>query len=69
MLQYYARFLPNLSTILNPLNELLQKNKQWKWTAQCETAFKFAKDHVLSGGEETPIAFAFIIFITYTNRT
>ena len=48
MLQYYARFLPNISIIFNPLNELLQKNKHWKWTAQCETAFKLAKEQLLS---------------------
>jgi len=42
MLQYYARFLLSLSTILNSLNEVLQKNKHWTWTFQYETTFKLA---------------------------
>ncbi len=43
MLQYYSRFLPNLSTMLNPLNNLLQNNVKWEWNERCKTAFKQAK--------------------------
>ena len=32
LLNYYRNFLPHLATILQPLNELLQKGKKWNWT-------------------------------------
>lgn len=32
MLNYYAKFLPNLSTELFPLYSLLHKGTQWVWT-------------------------------------
>ena len=32
--------LPNLSTTLNPLNELLHKDIKWRWSAAAEKAFK-----------------------------
>ena len=31
---YYNRFLPNLLTVVHPLNQLLENNHQWKW--KCE---------------------------------
>eukprot|EP00731_Ephydatia_muelleri_P002173 Em0001g2173a len=34
MINYYSKFIPNLATLLNPLNELLRKDVQWKWTDQ-----------------------------------
>ena len=43
LLQYYGKFIPNLSTMINPLNALLLKNQPWKWTNDCEQAFKEAK--------------------------
>ncbi|XP_051782565.1 uncharacterized protein K02A2.6-like [Erpetoichthys calabaricus] len=43
MLNYYGRFIPDLSTILKALNELLNKEKQWQWTSACESAFQEAK--------------------------
>jgi len=30
MVNYYRKFLPNLSTVLTPLNELLKKDAEWK---------------------------------------
>ena len=47
MLNYYAKFIPNLSTLVQPLNALLQRSKQWKWSTNCARAFKEAK-HALS---------------------
>ena len=38
LLNYYRKFLPNLAAIIQPLNDLLQKNKQWKWTDECSQA-------------------------------
>ena len=43
----YNRFLPNLSTVAHPLNQLLE-NHQWKWTEQCETAFYNVKEMITS---------------------
>lgn len=43
-----SRFFPNLSFILSPLNALLCKGKVWKWTLECGTAFKEAKQQLLS---------------------
>ena len=45
---YYGSFIHNLSTMLHPLNSLLQKNGKWNWTAQCEEAFVAAKRSLIS---------------------
>ena len=44
LLNYYSKFVPNLSTILHPLNNLLKHGVKWRWTAECEAAFKLAKE-------------------------
>ncbi|XP_024890648.1 uncharacterized protein K02A2.6-like, partial [Temnothorax curvispinosus] len=43
MVNYYGRFIRNLSTMLTPLHELLQKGVNFKWTHKCEEAFERAK--------------------------
>ena len=43
LIHYYGKFMPNLSTLLHPLNELLKAESKWKWTAACDVAFKEAK--------------------------
>ena len=43
-LNYYRKFLPNLATILQPLNDLLQKDKKWSWSTECTNAVNTAKD-------------------------
>ena len=43
MLNYYGKFLPNLSTHLAPLYALLQKQSRWSWGSQQDKAFKKAK--------------------------
>ena len=43
LLQYYQKFLPNLATLLHPLNRLLQVKTSWCWTLSCEQAFQAAK--------------------------
>ena len=43
LLNYYGKFVPKLSTIVHPLNSLLQRSKQWQWTAECDRAFQQAK--------------------------
>ncbi|XP_048854231.1 uncharacterized protein K02A2.6-like [Brienomyrus brachyistius] len=48
MLNYYGRFIPDLATVLKPLNELLNKEKKWQWTSACESAFQEAKTRLVS---------------------
>ena len=40
---YYGKFLENLSTILAPLNRLLQDDIPWKWSRDCKEAFQKIK--------------------------
>ena len=48
LINYYGAFIPNLSSLLQPLHALLQKDTRWKWTEQCEQSFKAAKDSLTS---------------------
>lgn len=44
MIHYYDRFIPNLSSILKPLNTLLQKETKYEWSSNCEKSFQAAKE-------------------------
>ena len=44
MLNFYAKFLPNLSSLLHPLHLLLRDSQRWNWTIDCEKAFQSAKE-------------------------
>ena len=35
LLNYYGRFIPNLSTMLQPLNVLLKEKVKWEWSNKC----------------------------------
>ena len=48
MVNYYHRYLPDLSTELAPLHELLKKGTKWKWSVKQETAFQKSKDMLRS---------------------
>uniref|UniRef100_A0AAV2MR29 ribonuclease H n=1 Tax=Knipowitschia caucasica TaxID=637954 RepID=A0AAV2MR29_KNICA len=48
MINYYGRFMPDLATILQPLNALLHKGKKWQWTTGCEAAFRRVKELMVS---------------------
>ncbi len=48
LLNYYRMFLPNIATVLHPLNELLQDKRTWKWNFDCQSAFQTAKDLLTS---------------------
>ena len=48
LVNYYNRFLPNMSTVVHPLNQLLENNRQWKWTEQCKTAFHNVNEMITS---------------------
>jgi len=47
MVQYYARFLPDLATHLAPLHRLLQKEVKWSWGAEKEASFRVVKEMLL----------------------
>ncbi|XP_043911581.1 uncharacterized protein K02A2.6-like [Protopterus annectens] len=44
LLNYYNRFLPNLSTLLAPLHKLLRKEAQWSWQEEQDRAFEQSKE-------------------------
>lgn len=46
LVNYYHSFLPNLASMLGPLNKLLQNNKKWEWTSKCDDPF--AKELIIS---------------------
>ncbi|XP_057695377.1 uncharacterized protein K02A2.6-like [Corythoichthys intestinalis] len=48
LLNYYGRFIPNLASLLKPLHELLCKDVKWKWTNECNKAFRNAKNALIS---------------------
>lgn len=48
LLHYYGKFMPNLASFLHPLNTLLQSGVEWKWSADCESAFQKAKEMLTS---------------------
>ena len=43
LVNYYGKFLPDLSSVLAPLYSLLQKGTEWKWGADQQTAFAEVK--------------------------
>ncbi|KAL6461145.1 hypothetical protein MHYP_G00311110 [Metynnis hypsauchen] len=48
LLNYYNRFLPNLSTLLAPLHQLLRKDSKWNWQKEQEAAFEKSKKLIQS---------------------
>ena len=46
MLQYYGKFIPQLLTLLYPLNRLLRQEVKWEWSKECENVFKMAKQRL-----------------------
>lgn len=48
MINYYGKFVPKLSTILEPLYKLLRKDVEFIWSKDCERAFVDSKKIMLS---------------------
>lgn len=48
LINYYGKFLPNLSITLNPLYHLLKKDTRYLWDDKCEEAFKNCKGKLLN---------------------
>ena len=39
LMNYYGKFIPQISTHLSPLYKLLEKEQTWAWSKECETTF------------------------------
>ena len=48
MLNYYSKFLKNMSSLLGPMHALLKKNARWLWTRECQKSFEDSKIRLLS---------------------
>ena len=48
LLNYYAKFIPNVASLLHPLHTLLQHKRTWKWTKECAEVFSKAKQQLSS---------------------
>ncbi|XP_032888189.1 uncharacterized protein K02A2.6-like [Amblyraja radiata] len=48
LINYYHKFLPNLSAILYPLNGLLKSGVKWNWSLECVKAFADSKALITS---------------------
>ena len=48
MINYYQKCLPNLSSMLAPLNELLRKETRWHWGKEQMQAFQKSKEFLKS---------------------
>ncbi len=48
LVNYYAKFLPQLSSTLAPLYKLLQKRTTWSWGSEQQIAFQEAKSQLTS---------------------
>ncbi|XP_063542080.1 uncharacterized protein K02A2.6-like [Cydia strobilella] len=43
MVNFYSKFIPNASDILDPIHSLLRKGARWNWTTNCDEAFNKIK--------------------------
>ena len=43
MLNYYGKFIANLSTLIHPCNHLQKADSPWRWSQECEQLFVKAK--------------------------
>ncbi|GFV46463.1 transposon Ty3-I Gag-Pol polyprotein [Trichonephila clavipes] len=44
----YNKFIDSYAKVREPLNQLLKKDKQWDWTAECQTAFELLKNKLIT---------------------
>jgi transposase InsO family protein len=50
LVNYYGKFLPNLSDVLGPLHFLLSKDTKWQWKRAQEQAFERCKQMLVEPG-------------------
>lgn len=48
LVNYYGKFISNLSATVQPLNQLLEVNRKWNWSAKCKESFKKVKEAIAS---------------------
>ena len=48
LLHYYGKFIPDLASLVHPLNQLLHSGRTWTWTKECEQSFVLAKEKLTS---------------------
>ena len=48
LLDYYGKFISNLSSLLTPLNQLLMNGERWRWISRCQQAMNLAKEALCS---------------------
>ena len=48
LLNYYGKFIPNLASVVHPLNQLLHQDTKWRWDTTCSRAFADAKKALVS---------------------
>ena len=48
LINYYAKFIPNLAAVLHPLHDLLRTSKPWSSSRKCQKAFEEAKQKLTS---------------------
>ena len=48
LVNYYRKFIPDMSTLVNPLNRLLAHDVPWGWTQDCKEAFQKLKEALLN---------------------
>ena len=48
LVNYYARFIPNLSEVLHPLNQLLHNGHKWRQYEHCENSFLLVRKLITS---------------------
>ena len=46
LIQYMAKFLPDLATTLEPIRQLTHKDAEWKWSKECEASFDKLKQQI-----------------------
>ena len=48
LVHYYGKFIPNLASLLAPMNCLLKKNIKWEWSSDCQEAMLLIKQKLIS---------------------
>ena len=48
LLNNYGKFIPNLASLVHPLNQLLHNNTTWNWDSKYKVAFTNAKQALVS---------------------
>ena len=43
LVNYYRKFVPNMASVLHPLNQLLRQDVRWNWTPACNKSLSIVK--------------------------